>query len=86
MFMIITAPWPVPSANAELAELVTAEAATHIPDAMAETGAIRPAQIEDLVSWTCRERLRLVWYRLRLAASASYRASRGPSKPRLKLP
>ena len=31
---------------------------------------------EKLVSWTCRERLRLVWYRLRLTISEMNYATR----------
>jgi len=84
MFMIVTAPWPVPSANAELAKLVTAGAATHIPAAVAETGTVRPGQVEALVCWNRRERLRLLWYRFRLTTGGIHRTS-AAGEQRLKL-
>jgi hypothetical protein len=86
MFMIVSYPWPVPSANLDPAGLRKAVAAAHPPDAMAETGTPRPWQIDELVSWTFRERLRLLWYRLRLTACASDRVSRRSRRSRLKLP
>ena len=77
MFMIITSPWPVPSANAELAEFASAVADTHLPGAVAETGTSPPAdRLEELVWWSRRERLRLLWYRFRLTSSGIYRVSR----------
>jgi hypothetical protein len=86
MFMIVTYPWPVPAANVEPAGLATAAAVTHRPDAMPESGTPRPARVEDLIRWTYRERLRLRWYRIRLAASGACRVLRRACGPRLKLP
>jgi len=85
MFMIITHPWPVPSANAALAEFATGEAVTKPPGATEEPGWIRPSRVEDLVSWTCRERLRLLWYRFRLATCGIGRPSRQAGVRRLKV-
>lgn len=67
--MFVTYPWPVPSANVEPpGALGAAVAAPHLPEYMPETSADRPLQVEELVSWTHRERLRLAWYRLRLTS------------------
>jgi len=81
MFITVGFPWPVPSANADLvgfapAGLKTTGAATNVPEAMPDTRAPRPEQVEELVRWSRRERLRLVWYRLRLATARIYRPSR----------
>jgi hypothetical protein len=84
--MIVTYPWPAPSANVDPAGLATGVAAAHLPDPPAEESALRPSQVEELVCWTRRERLRLLWYRLRLAAGVSYRHSRRARKPRLSRP
>jgi hypothetical protein len=72
MFIIVTSPWPVPSANAELAAFASARADAHLPDMQAETGRVRPSQIEELVCWTLRERLRLRWYRFRLTTGGQH--------------
>lgn len=64
--MIVTSPWPVPSANAGLADFTSAVSDMHLAGVMAETDTARPAQLEELVCWTLRERLRLLWYRFRL--------------------
>jgi hypothetical protein len=42
--------------------------------------------IEELVSWTCRERLRLLWYRLRLTVSEMNYAVRRMTELRMRLP
>jgi hypothetical protein len=76
MFMIVTSPWPVPSANADLAQLASSVADKHFPDVLAETGTSRPSQLGELVCWSRRERLRLLWYRFRLITSGIYRLSR----------
>jgi len=86
MFMFITYPWPVPSANVEGLVPLPPIAATHIPDVTVETTAIRSAEVEELVCWTRQERLRLLWYRLRLAPITRHRGSRRTQKPRLRLP
>ena len=41
---------------------------------------------EELVSWTGRERLRFVWYRLRLAVSEMNYATRRMLEQRMRLP
>jgi hypothetical protein len=86
MFMIVTYPWPVPAANVEPAGFTKAAAAADLPDALAESRRLRPAQVEDLICWTYRERLRLLWYRIRLTASQGSRVFRRAREPRLKLP
>jgi hypothetical protein len=70
MLMIVTHPWPTPSANAELAELATASAP------MAETSTVRLWEVEEAVRWTRRERLRLLWYRFRITTGGVSRAAR----------
>ena len=80
MFMTVAFPWPVPSANADFAGLTpagpnTAGAATHEPDVVPDTCTLRPEHVEELVRWSRRERLRLVWYRLRLTTMEIYRPS-----------
>lgn len=86
MFMIVTYPWPAPSANVDAAGLATGVAAAHLPDPTAEASTLGRSQVEELVCWTRRERLRLLWYRLRLAAGVSKRPSHGSRKPRLYRP
>jgi hypothetical protein len=68
MFMFVAYPWPVPSANAYPAGLRPPAVGTVQAGAMVETGTLRGWQVEEIVGWTRRERLRLLWYRLRLAA------------------
>jgi hypothetical protein len=87
MFIIVTVPWPVPSANAELAGVQPAASAAGLPDAdaLAETSTLRPARLEEMVCWTWRERLRLRWFRLRLTAGGIYRVAGRPREPRLKV-
>ena len=41
---------------------------------------------EELVSWTCRERLRLVWYRLRLTVREMNYATRRLVELQTRLP
>jgi hypothetical protein len=86
MFMIVTYPWPVPSANADPTGLTAAVAARHLPATTEETGTLRLSRVEHMVCWTRRERLRLLWYRLRLATGASYHAYHQAHKPRVNLP
>jgi hypothetical protein len=86
MFMIVTYPWPVPWAHADATGLTAALAARQQAEATEETGTLRPSQVEHMVCWTRRERLRLLWYRLRLATGASYHASHRHHKPRVNLP
>ena len=73
--MIVTSPWPVPSANADLAEFTSDVAATHLPDVIAETDTSSPSQLEKLVCWTLRERLRLCWFRCLLTTGLRNRCS-----------
>lgn len=84
--MFVAYPWPAPSANVYPAGLKPPAVGTDPADAMAETGTLRGRQVAEIVGWTRRERLRLLWYRLRLAASAGHRGSRRAQQPRLKLP
>jgi hypothetical protein len=43
-------------------------------------------RVEKLVSWTCRERLRLLWYRLRLAVREMNYATRRLVELQMRLP
>jgi len=68
MFVLVTYPWPVASAHVELTgpKPPTDADASHrraIDDGVEQ----RARGIEEMVSWTDLERLRLQWYRLRLA-------------------
>ena len=65
MFMFITYPWPVASANMHVTEQLESPAA-HAP---AAEGAIdqRARDLEEMVCWTDRERLTILWCRFRLA-------------------
>jgi hypothetical protein len=85
MFMIVTFPWPSPKANAEIAGVQLAAAATRLPDAIDETGTLRPSRLEELVSWTWRERLRFRWYWLRLATGGIHRVGRAARESRLRV-
>jgi hypothetical protein len=89
MFMFVSYPWPVPSANVCPAGLTPPAVVADPADARPDTGPLRGGQVEveEMVSWTPRERLRLRWYRFRLAASASgrHRGSRRAQQPPLKL-
>ena len=42
--------------------------------------------VEDLVSWTCRERLRFLWYRLRLTVNEMNHAVRRMTELQMRLP
>lgn len=46
----------------------------------------RVQNVKDLVSWTGRERLRLLWYRLRLTVSEMNYASRRTVELQMRLP
>jgi hypothetical protein len=63
MFMIVTYPWPVASAHVDL----TRDGATTNCDAIELTIERRARLLEETVNWTDLERLRIQWYRLRLA-------------------
>jgi hypothetical protein len=66
---------------------VTAAAAgKHLAETTDGTGSLGPSQIEQMVCRTRRERLRLLWYRLRLGTGAGYDASHWARKPRANLP
>jgi len=43
-------------------------------------------QVEELVSWTCRERLRFLWYRLRLTVNEMNYPVRRMTELRMHLP
>jgi hypothetical protein len=74
MFMV-TYPWPVASAHVDLTGTQRPESAA--PDAAATEDTVeqRSRHLEATVSWTGRERLRIHWYRLHLAARDIYRGS-----------
>ena len=59
MFLIVSFPWPVAWAHAQLTG--------HNPDNVDGTRDHRTPCPEKLVRWTGRERLRFIWYRFRLA-------------------
>jgi hypothetical protein len=59
MSMIVSYPWPVAWAHAQLVG--------HNPDAHEDKSKHQTPCPEELVRWTGRERLRFTWYRLRLA-------------------
>jgi hypothetical protein len=80
MLMIVTHPWPSPAANSELAELATASTP------MAETSTVRLWEVEGVVRWTRRERLRLLWYRFRLTTGAISRLAGRARERRRTLP
>jgi hypothetical protein len=86
MLMFVSYPWPVPSANVHPAGLTPPAVGSYPADATAETDSLPDRQVEEIVCWTRRERLRLRWYRLRLAATASHRAARRAQQPPLHLP
>jgi hypothetical protein len=86
MFMFVAYPWPVPSANIEPPGPSTAVAATETAGTPAESSTLRGSQVEQMVGWTCRERLRFRWYGLRLTTNGIRHHSRRAREPRLKLP
>jgi len=70
MVMFVGYPWLVTSAYVELTGPQQHDAvASHRDDAPEGALDQRAKHLEELVSWTERERLRLRWYRLRLAIS-----------------
>jgi hypothetical protein len=70
MVMFVGYPWLVRSAYVELTGPQPDHAvASHRDDAPEDALDQRAKHLEGLVSWTERERLRLQWYRLRLAIS-----------------
>jgi ubiquinone biosynthesis protein COQ9 len=73
MFMFITYPWPVTSAYAELTGRQPHRAAASRCDATEDIIEQRARHLDEMVRWTGRERLRVQWYRLRLAISAVLR-------------
>lgn len=65
MFMIVTYPWPVPSAHVELTGIKSPDATRSCGDTIGQ----RARDLEDMVCWTDWERLAIKWCRLRLAIS-----------------
>jgi hypothetical protein len=59
MFNIVSYPWPLAWAHAQLTG--------HNPDAAEDKREHRTPRPEELVRWTGPERLRFTWYRFRLA-------------------
>jgi len=56
------------------------------PASPASTKRLQKRQLENSVSWTGRERLRLAWYRLRLEAQDINYASRRQVELQMRLP
>lgn len=79
MFMFVTYPWPVPSANVEPPGQRSGVAAAHRAGALEQPSTFRASQVEDLVCWTFQERLRIRWYRLRMTISQVCLAARRPA-------
>lgn len=68
MFMIVAYPWPVASAHVELTRREPPrDGATTNCDAIEFTIERRARLLEETVNWSDLERLRIQWYRLRLA-------------------
>jgi hypothetical protein len=80
MFMIVTYPWPVASAHVELTGPQRPDAAEIGQRDTAEvTIAQRARHLEEMVCWTALERVRLHWYRLRIATDDLLRRRESPS-------
>jgi hypothetical protein len=73
MFVLVTYPWPVASAHVELSGLKPSPDAASHGDTSDDTVEQRAPHLEDLVGWTDLERLRIQWYRLRLAIADARR-------------
>ncbi len=68
MFMIVTYPWPVASAHVDLTRREPpGDGATTNCDTIEFTIERRVRLLEQTVNWSDLERLRIQWYRLRLA-------------------
>jgi hypothetical protein len=67
MFMIVTYPWPAPSAHVELTGPHHPDAAMDHRDAAEVTTGQHARRLEEMVCWTGPERLRFQWYRFRIA-------------------
>ncbi len=75
MFMIITYPWPVASANVELTGPRWPDSAAS--DTRAPGEPLTSARhLEQVIGWTDGERLRFQWYRFRIAVNDAWRRSR----------
>jgi DNA-binding CsgD family transcriptional regulator len=75
VFMIITYPWPVASANVELTWPRWPDSAASDTRAPPEPlTSARP--LEQVIGWTNGERLRFQWYRFRIAVNDEWRRSR----------
>jgi hypothetical protein len=77
MFMIVTYPWPVASAYAQLPVDEPVDASCGA-DATATVRQQRVPPVDELVRWTALERMRLRWYRLR--PSRARRADTGRNR------
>ena len=73
MFMFITYPWPVAAAHVELTGPHPLGATTqfHTTEHVGQ----RVQDLNDLMRWTDQERLRIQWYRFRLAIRDINRSS-----------
>ncbi len=75
MFMIITYPWPVASANVELTGPRRPDSAAS--DTWAPREPLTSARhVEQVIGWSHGERLRFQWYRFRIAVNDAWRRSR----------
>jgi len=69
MFMLVTYPWPSASAYVELTGPQPIAASATRAGAAEQTTPQSSRHVEEIFSWTNRERLRFQWYRLRLAGN-----------------
>ena len=73
MFMNATYRWPVASAHVELSGPQSLDPAMSDTSAAEYTIDQRARHIEQMIRWTDRERLRLQWYRIRIAINDACR-------------
>jgi hypothetical protein len=88
MLMIVTYPWPVPSAHVELTGPNRRDPAVNDLGAIGDSIDQRARHLEQMIGWTDRERLRFQWYRLRIAINDTCRrpAGAGAGSPVTKHP
>jgi hypothetical protein len=72
MFMFVSYPWPVASAYDQLIQRQRLAALANA-DGNKDTIGQHGPNLEELVGWTGRDRLRFQWYRFRIAISGRRR-------------
>jgi hypothetical protein len=82
MFMIVTYPFPVTFAYAGLTRPQPPEPRTNHREVIGYSSQQRADHLEQMVGWSQVERMRLSWFRLRLAIRVNRRASRRASARR----